>query len=208
MQYPNLCNILSHLNSSLNGCTIIITLDNMRLGAALRSVGTTDIIEVPYQLGRAIKSVLQYSTIMDAEQQQQPESKEVNENLHVAASSEAIGSVKHPRDPSELNVYLSEEGDVLDLTGNQLKDLTDIPFPDTLTDVDLTTNRLSTIDPRICQLASLQKISFRQNLLTDDSIAELAHCQALTSLQVELTCVYWFPWRWAHMRVMLAEHRT
>ncbi|GJP61822.1 hypothetical protein CLOP_g18947 [Closterium sp. NIES-67] len=84
---------------------------------------------------------------------------------------------------SQLNMYLSDEGDVLDLTGNQLKDLAGIPLPPTLTDLDLTTNRLAALDPRIGGLERLEKISFRQNLLTDAAVAGLKELTRLTLLK-------------------------
>ncbi|CAI6008966.1 unnamed protein product, partial [Closterium sp. NIES-65] len=60
---------------------------------------------------------------------------------------------------TQLNMYLSDDGEVLDLTGNQLKDLAGIPLPPTLTDLDLTTNRLAALDPRIGDLERLEKLS-------------------------------------------------
>ncbi|CAI5498939.1 unnamed protein product [Closterium sp. Naga37s-1] len=81
-------------------------------------------------------------------------------------------------------MYLSDDGDVLDLTGNQLKDLAGIPLPPTLTDLDLTTNRLAALDPRIGGLERLEKLSFRQNLITDAAGAGLKDLTRLTSLKV------------------------
>ncbi|CAI5511039.1 unnamed protein product [Closterium sp. Naga37s-1] len=80
-------------------------------------------------------------------------------------------------------MYLSDDGDVLDLTGNQLKDLAGIPLPPTLTDLDLTTNRLAALDPRIGDLERLEKLSFRQNLITDAAAAGLKDLNRLTSLK-------------------------
>ncbi|CAI7738364.1 unnamed protein product [Closterium sp. NIES-54] len=84
---------------------------------------------------------------------------------------------------TQLNMYLSDDGDVLDLTGNQLKDLAGIPLPPTLTDLDLTTNRLAALDPRIGDLERLEKLSFRQNLITDAAAAGLKDLTRLTSLK-------------------------
>ncbi|CAI5529361.1 unnamed protein product, partial [Closterium sp. Naga37s-1] len=80
-------------------------------------------------------------------------------------------------------MYLSDDGEVLDLTGNQLKDLAGIPLPPTLTDLDLTTNRLAALDPRIGDLERLEKLSFRQNLITDAAAAGLKDLTRLTSLK-------------------------
>ncbi|CAI5460816.1 unnamed protein product [Closterium sp. Yama58-4] len=84
---------------------------------------------------------------------------------------------------TQLNMYLSDDGEVLDLTGNQLKDLAGIPLPPTLTDLDLTTNRLAALDPRIGDLERLEKLSFRQNLITDAAAAGLKDLTRLTSLK-------------------------
>ncbi|CAI5990091.1 unnamed protein product [Closterium sp. NIES-64] len=81
---------------------------------------------------------------------------------------------------TQLNMYLSDDGEVLDLTGNQLKDLAGIPLPPTLTDLDLTTNRLAALDPRIGDLERLEKLSFRQNLITDAAAAGLKDLTRLT----------------------------
>eukprot|EP00897_Mesotaenium_endlicherianum_P010105 jgi/Mesen1/9122/ME000058S08616 len=83
----------------------------------------------------------------------------------------------------DYNIYISEDQSVVDLTGNQLKSLEIISFPPSVTELDLTTNRLSSIDPRISELTHLQKISFRQNLLHDAAAAELSVFPALSSLQ-------------------------
>lgn len=87
--------------------------------------------------------------------------------------------------PAEaFRMYVSEEKDVLDVTGNQLKDLVDIDLPDTLTELDLTTNRLSSIDPRIGALPRLVKLSLRQNLLTDATAADVSVHSGFSSLKV------------------------
>jgi len=87
--------------------------------------------------------------------------------------------------PAEaFRIYVSEEKDVLDVTGNQLKDLADVDLPDTLTEIDLTTNRLSSIDPRIGALPKLVKLSLRQNLLTDATAADVSVHSGFSSLKV------------------------
>ncbi|CAN1288373.1 Protein phosphatase 1 regulatory inhibitor subunit PPP1R7 homolog [Linum perenne] len=56
---------------------------------------------------------------------------------------------------------------MLDLTSCQLHDLSSVELPPTLTELDLTANRLSSLDSRISNLSNLTKLSFRQNLIDD-----------------------------------------
>lgn len=84
------------------------------------------------------------------------------------------------------------EATVLDLTGCQLRDLSSLELPSTLTDLDLTTNRLTALDPRISHLSNLQKLSFRQNLLNDDSIQQLSSWDTISGLQVITFSFYGF----------------
>jgi hypothetical protein len=49
-----------------------------------------------------------------------------------------------------------EEENILDLTSFQLHDLTDVDLPPTLAELDLTSNRLVSLDPRIANLSHLQ----------------------------------------------------
>lgn len=49
-----------------------------------------------------------------------------------------------------------DEENILDLTSFQLHDLTDVDLPSTLAELDLTSNRLVSIDPRIANLSHLQ----------------------------------------------------
>lgn len=51
---------------------------------------------------------------------------------------------------------MDEEGTILDLTSFQLHDLSDVELLLTLTELDLTSNRLTAIDPRIATLSQLQ----------------------------------------------------
>lgn len=73
---------------------------------------------------------------------------------------------------------------ILDLTSCQLRDLSSIEFPPTLTELDLTCNRLKTLDPRIGDLVNLKKLSFRQNLLDDSGIEALSGWTRISELQV------------------------
>jgi hypothetical protein len=50
----------------------------------------------------------------------------------------------------------NEEENILDLTSFQLHDLSDVDLPPTLAELDLTSNRLFSIDPRIANLSHLQ----------------------------------------------------
>lgn len=86
-----------------------------------------------------------------------------------------------------------DEGDpsstVLDLTSYQLHDLDSVEFPPDLTELDLTANRLSTVDPRIGHLSHLKKLSLRQNLLADAAVQPLSSWEALSSLEVYRFCL-------------------
>ncbi|KAK2982315.1 hypothetical protein RJ640_027412 [Escallonia rubra] len=68
---------------------------------------------------------------------------------------------------------------VLDLTSFQLHDLDSVELPTSLTELDLTTNRLSSLDPRIGHLSNLKILSFRQNLLTDAGVEPISRCRTI-----------------------------
>ncbi|KAL2555215.1 Leucine-rich repeat (LRR) family protein [Forsythia ovata] len=72
---------------------------------------------------------------------------------------------------------------MLDLTSFQLHDLESVELPPSLTELDLTANRLSTLDPRISQLSNLKKLSLRQNLFTDDGIQPLSTWHTISALE-------------------------
>ncbi|KAK7358370.1 hypothetical protein VNO77_00297 [Canavalia gladiata] len=72
---------------------------------------------------------------------------------------------------------------LLDLTSYQLHDLDSVELSPNLTELDLTANRLSTLDPRIGHLSHLKKLSLRQNLVTDDAVRPLSSWNALSSLE-------------------------
>ncbi|KAL3747436.1 hypothetical protein ACJRO7_016255 [Eucalyptus globulus] len=72
---------------------------------------------------------------------------------------------------------------VLDLTSCQLHDLTSVELPPTLIELDLTANRLASLDPRIGQLSNLKKLSFRQNLIDDAAAAAISGWEALSGLE-------------------------
>ncbi|XP_073044069.1 LOW QUALITY PROTEIN: protein phosphatase 1 regulatory inhibitor subunit PPP1R7 homolog [Primulina eburnea] len=85
---------------------------------------------------------------------------------------------------------ISDDGDdspsnnlVLDLTSCQLRDLDSVVLPPSLTELDLTANRLSSLDPRISNLSSLQKLSLRQNLFNDDGVRPLSTWYSISGLQ-------------------------
>lgn len=73
---------------------------------------------------------------------------------------------------------------VLDLTSCQLHDLSSVDLPPTLTELDLTANRLTSLDPRIGQLSNLIKLSLRQNLIDDDAAVAISGWEALSGLEV------------------------
>ncbi|XP_030472666.2 protein phosphatase 1 regulatory inhibitor subunit PPP1R7 homolog [Syzygium oleosum] len=72
---------------------------------------------------------------------------------------------------------------VLDLTSCQLHDLSSVELPPTLTELDLTANRLTDLDPRIGQLSNLKKLSLRQNLIDDAAAAAISRWEALSGLE-------------------------
>lgn len=66
--------------------------------------------------------------------------------------------------------------EVVDLTNAHLHNLDNVTLASTLKVLDLTANRLTSIDPRILALTGLVSINFRQNLLTDVSAWSGAAC--------------------------------
>ncbi|KAK8543205.1 hypothetical protein V6N13_136264 [Hibiscus sabdariffa] len=75
----------------------------------------------------------------------------------------------------------------LDLTSFQLHDLDSVELPSNLTELDLTANRLSKLDPRIENLINLRKLSFRQNLIDDAAIDPISRWESLSGLEVSST---------------------
>lgn len=73
---------------------------------------------------------------------------------------------------------------LLDLTSFQLHDLDAVELPQFLTELDLTANRLSSLDSRIAQLSNLKKLSLRQNLIEDAGVEPLSRWDALSGLEV------------------------
>ncbi|KAL6006110.1 hypothetical protein ACLOJK_040156 [Asimina triloba] len=71
----------------------------------------------------------------------------------------------------------------LDLTSFQLPDLEGIGLPLELIELDLTANRLSTLDSRIGLLSQLKKLSLRQNLFEDAGVEVLSHWTTIAGLQ-------------------------
>ncbi|KAI4350809.1 hypothetical protein L6164_005223 [Bauhinia variegata] len=72
---------------------------------------------------------------------------------------------------------------LLDLTSYQLHDLDSVELAANLTELDLTANRLSTLDPRIGHLSNLKKLSLRQNLITDAAVQPLSGWQEISGLE-------------------------
>ncbi|GKV06685.1 hypothetical protein SLEP1_g18543 [Rubroshorea leprosula] len=71
----------------------------------------------------------------------------------------------------------------LDLTSFQLHDLDSVELSPSLTELDLTANRLSSLDPRIANLSNLNKLSFRQNLIDDAAIEPISGWDALSGIE-------------------------
>ncbi|XP_022553553.2 protein phosphatase 1 regulatory inhibitor subunit PPP1R7 homolog [Brassica napus] len=61
--------------------------------------------------------------------------------------------------------------------------LDSIELPPTLTDLDLTVNRLSELDSRIAHLSMLKKLSLRQNLIEHSAVEPLSRWDALSDLE-------------------------
>ncbi|CAD6247510.1 unnamed protein product [Miscanthus lutarioriparius] len=96
--------------------------------------------------------------------------------LSGAASGEAEAKMETEEEREGPVLYL-------DLTSYQLHDLSEVEIPPTLEEIDLTANRLSSVDPRIGQLPRLRKLSYRQNLLEDDAIVPLSSWETIAGLQ-------------------------
>ncbi|TXG61448.1 hypothetical protein EZV62_012811 [Acer yangbiense] len=88
-----------------------------------------------------------------------------------------------PEKNSDETVEIDLSSTVLDLTSFQLHDLTSVEIPPTLTELDLTANRLSSLDSRISHLSNLTKLSFRQNLIDDAAIEPISRWDALSGLE-------------------------
>lgn len=78
---------------------------------------------------------------------------------------------------------------LLDLSSFQLHDLDSVELPSTLTELDLTANRLSSLDARISNLSNLKKLSLRQNLMDDAAVEPISSWHALSGLQVFNLCL-------------------
>ncbi|KAH7511969.1 hypothetical protein FEM48_Zijuj12G0040300 [Ziziphus jujuba var. spinosa] len=72
---------------------------------------------------------------------------------------------------------------LLDLSSYQLHDLDSVELPSTLTELDLTANRLSSLDARISNLSNLKKLSLRQNLINDAAVEPISGWHALSGLE-------------------------
>ncbi|KAM7260249.1 hypothetical protein ACFE04_015990 [Oxalis oulophora] len=86
-------------------------------------------------------------------------------------------------DDDNQTVEIDQSSTILDISSFQLHDLTSIELPPTLTELDLTANRLSTLDPRISHLSHLSKFSLRQNLFDDSSLEPISNWTALSNLE-------------------------
>uniref|UniRef100_A0A251J0H3 Protein phosphatase 1 regulatory subunit 7 n=1 Tax=Manihot esculenta TaxID=3983 RepID=A0A251J0H3_MANES len=87
-------------------------------------------------------------------------------------------------DTDDQTVEIDPSSTVLDLTSFQLHNLDSVELPLVLTELDLTANRLSSLDPRIALLSNLKKFSLRQNLIDDAAIEPFSGWEALSGLEV------------------------
>ncbi|BFG39862.1 hypothetical protein CerSpe_261370 [Prunus speciosa] len=91
-----------------------------------------------------------------------------------ASNSEGYDDPTMEDDPSST---------VLDLTSFQLHDLDSIELPLSLTELDVTANRLTSLDTRIATLSNLKKLSLRQNLIEDAAVEPISRWDALSGLE-------------------------
>ncbi|XP_021900077.1 protein phosphatase 1 regulatory subunit pprA isoform X2 [Carica papaya] len=96
---------------------------------------------------------------------------------------EASLSPKQNSDEPDQTAEMDYSSTVLDLTSFQLHDLDSVELPPTLTELDVTANRLSRLDPRIAQLSNLKKLSLRQNLIDDAAIEPISCWEVLCDLE-------------------------
>lgn len=90
---------------------------------------------------------------------------------------------KREADQDEEMAEDEHSGRYLDLTSYQLHDLGGIELSESLVELDLTSNRLSTLDPRIGTLSQLKKLSLRQNLFDDAGIEAITKWDSISGLQ-------------------------
>ncbi|KAH8482115.1 hypothetical protein H0E87_029539 [Populus deltoides] len=83
----------------------------------------------------------------------------------------------------DQTVEIDPSSTILDLTSFQLHDLSSVDLSSSLTELDLTANRLSSLDPRIAHLSNLKKLSLRQNLIDDAAVEPFSRWDSLSALQ-------------------------
>jgi hypothetical protein len=84
----------------------------------------------------------------------------------------------------DQTVEIDPSSTILDLTSFQLHDLSSVDLSSSLAELDLTANRLSSLDPRIAHLSNLKKLSLRQNLIDDAAVEPFSRWDSLSALQV------------------------
>lgn len=108
--------------------------------------------------------------------------------FHSSSMDEAIKPSPHVDHDSLVASATDPDDDtsstVLDLTSFQLHDLSSVEFPPILIELDLTANRLSSLDTRIGILRNLKKLSLRQNLIDDAGVDPISNWDALSGLEV------------------------
>ncbi|KAJ7969552.1 protein phosphatase 1 regulatory subunit pprA, partial [Quillaja saponaria] len=100
--------------------------------------------------------------------------------LHETDDGRKSSLIVNSRDPTKQD---DPSDTTLDLTSYQLHDIESVELPPNLTELDLTANRLSSLDPRIGHLSNLKKLSLRQNLVEDTAVDPISHWEALSGLE-------------------------
>ncbi|KAM1100686.1 hypothetical protein FF1_007103 [Malus domestica] len=92
----------------------------------------------------------------------------------MADQTEAPPPSQNPVDHDDQTADDDPSSTVLDLTSFQLHDLNSVELPSSLTELDLTTNRLTGLDPQIATFSNLKKIFLHQNLIEDAAIEPIS----------------------------------
>lgn len=108
---------------------------------------------------------------------------EASDNMDMDGEKQPSAEATNPDQAVEIDL----SNTVLDLTSFQLHDLDSVEFPTNLTELDLTANRLTSLDSRISHLSNLKKLALRQNLIDDAAIEPISRWATLAGLEVFLS---------------------